>query len=132
MKTYKPLYLIEIIQMLNDMPADALIQGFYGYVNSYRAYWERNALEYTDGVFDAHTVAKDLLGEIGKKMDTDGYDMEGSSTVVCKADEYTYLVKDPYSRRSNGMLIIGFEASHTSDDSRPVYVPIVLEDSGRI
>lgn len=69
MNTYKPHTLGELITALQALPADAMVQGLGYSVDSYRGYYERNAIAPSPEIaVKAHDLAGGLVKEIDKPI----------------------------------------------------------------
>lgn len=115
-KTYKRHTLGELIEALRALPANAMVHGLDLDVDSYRGYYDRNAIAPGPSV-NAHDLADTYTKQIGNL--THGY--KGGEYSV-KADELVYYA----SYGDTGPSIIGLEAS---DDG--FYRPVLLAEDWR-
>lgn len=76
-KIYRPMTLNEFIRELENLPPEAEVSGFLPSVDSYRGYYERNAVAPERTTYNAH-LAADMLR-----------DYLGRPTVGYKGGEYT-------------------------------------------
>lgn len=68
MKTYRKMTLNDLIEALGALPDDAQVAGFNPEIDSYRGYYERNAVEPSAAVLNAHEVALTLRAQEGKPI----------------------------------------------------------------
>lgn len=101
-KIYKRMTLRELINALRALPEGAIVTGFDTDIESYRGYYERNAVEPDEGtIIPASLAAYELESQIGNSIT--GY--KGGDYVI-SADELVYYA----SYGKTGPSIIGLES----------------------
>lgn len=114
MKIYTKMTLNDLIQGLRALPQEAMIQGFDPDIDSYRGYYERNAVAPADYKNQAHVVARSLSEQIGKYIM--GY--KGGDYYVSGA-EGIYLA----AYGDTGPCFVGLEEVEPG-----VYEPVLVEE----
>jgi len=66
--TYNTLTLGQLIEKLRELPPDAGVRGLGAEVDSYRGYYERNAIEPSGETIFAHDLADRYADQIGKPI----------------------------------------------------------------
>lgn len=119
MTTYRVLTLRDLIDKLRALPQGAMVNGMGWQIDSYRGYYERNAVE--PGEFAVPPFATELASsyenQIGKPIE--GY--KGGDYTVSD-DELVYLAGDG----DTGPAIIGFENVYLN-----TWRPVLLAESWR-
>lgn len=114
MKTYTKMTLGDLIEALEALPKDAQVRGFQPYVESYRGYYERNALEPSNYQATAHAMASYLSNDVGKSIT--GY----------KGGDYNVSTREGVYLAAYGDLGPSFGGLEEVEPG--VYEPVLIED----
>lgn len=116
MTTMKRLTLGDLVQELRNLPDGARVNGLGRSVDSYRGYYERNAIEPEwDNELPALALADMLEDDFGKAI----WGWKGGHYHV-SADEFVYLANPG----DTGPVIIGLEFNPKTG----IYEPVLLEE----